>query len=250
MFLLPIASDVFVNDTLAKGETVVAMRLENYQFNVDNSKRAEKEIQNRIGLSPLWPQISFLTRLTDSNELGGVIGPYSGIVYRKPFLRADAPWMGEYVQVLLQAGTGLDFFTFRPAIHLHAPIGYQVQNLNLNITPGLRYHFNGGQPLVEGIGSLSYRLFDFIELAGLVHLKMDMAKLQPQDGTWGFGGGLRYLFNPDNAIQLSVKQETPPPAGGDFRPDLDTLRFQVLYQYSFAYQLDWQLPDQFKFGIL
>src|SRR5688500_8260905 len=64
------------------------------------AKEADQEVLDRWQQLPAWPRLRAQYGWGDNNELVAALGPELTGGYRKFFIRAEAPWGGEYLQAL------------------------------------------------------------------------------------------------------------------------------------------------------
>jgi hypothetical protein len=175
---------------------------------LDNEANAA--VFSRWSALPGWPVIHALYALSDENEAVLEAGPRVGGAYRRFFLRAVAPWGGEYLQALIQLGGGFDLASYKPYGYVRFPAMYERGSWTFHVAPGGYYLFNQ-LPIVEVNLGAEFRPWEPIALGAHTKLRMDAKRLTPQDGTWSFGGGLRWQISEDWAVQLEANQDVGPP---------------------------------------
>lgn len=166
---------------------------------------------------PAWPAIRGLYGLADGHEVEAEIGPVVGGAYRRFFLRADAPWPHEYLQVLIQLGGGFHLASYKPMGYIRVPAIFEAGPFTLHVAGGGYYLFNN-QPTVDVDLGLEYSIFERLQLGGLVKLRMDSTKITPTDGNWSFGGGLRYQLGARTVFQVDVNQDAGAPVVANVTP--------------------------------
>jgi hypothetical protein len=212
-----------------------------WQPRIDATKGAndadEQAILGRYEALPAWPAVRVLYGLPDGNEVTARLGTTVTAGYRKQFLRADAPWGGEYLQGLLQASVGYHLASRRPLVHVSAPGIYEAGPFTLHVAGGGYYLFND-QPIVEGGAGMEYRPWSWLSVGANAHLRMDAKKMTPTDGSWSYGGGIRLQPLDTVAVQVELGQDVgpPDPAGGTpARPRIEwpmqTLRASALVAF-------------------
>lgn len=198
---------------------------------------ADRAILARWQAIPAWPELRGLYGLQDGNEIVADVGPIISGGYRRLFLHADAPWPGEYLQVLFQLGAGIQlsntkqFLPFLPAVpnlmgYVRVPAIFEAGPLTLHVAGGGYYLFNN-QPIVNGDLGLEFTPFEHFQVGGLVKVDMDSAKITPTDGTWSFGFGARYQIGSRWVVQADVNQDAAPPEPASGAP---TPRIEYPYQ--------------------
>ncbi|MEB3221981.1 MAG: hypothetical protein VKS61_07865 [Candidatus Sericytochromatia bacterium] len=182
---------------------------------VGPSNEEEQGILGRLEAIPAWPSLRVQHGLPDGNEALVRLGQNVQAGYRRQFLRADAPWGGEYLQALMQASVGYGLISRRPLVHVLAPCIYEAGPFTLHVAGGGYYMFND-QPIVEGSGGIELRPWDWVSIGAHSHLRMDSKKMTPTDGSWSYGGGLRLQPSDGFSVQVEMGQDVgpPEPAGG------------------------------------
>jgi len=168
-------------------------------------------------LLPAWPEFRGIYGLGDGNEVVAHIGPIVGGGYRKHFLRAEAPWGGEYLQGLIQLGGGFHLASRLPMGYIRFPGIYEVGAFTFHVAGGGYYLFNQ-QPMVDVNIGTEYAVWNGLQLGVLAHLRMDSKKITPMDGVWSFGGGARYRIGERFTVQVDVVQDAGPPLLDEARP--------------------------------
>jgi hypothetical protein len=161
-------------------------------------------------VTPAYPEIRGIYGLNDGNEAVAMIGPVIGGGYRRFFLRADAPWPGEYLQALIQLGGGFEIASRKAMGYVRFPAIFEAGPFTLHVAGGGYYLFNN-QPIVDADIGMEYTLFEHFQVGAMAKLRMDSAKITPLDGQWSFGGGLRYQVGPRFVIQADLNQDSGPP---------------------------------------
>lgn len=160
---------------------------------------------------PLWPDLwGAYTLGADGAEAFGHVGEWIGGGYRRPLMKAVAPWPGEDLEAYAQLGAGWHWSAVKPYAELRVPTRYTRGAWTLSIVPGARYAFNQ-QPLVEVEAGLAYRPWPWLEVAGGTRLKMDAQKLTPTDGTYDFTGGARVWLGERLAVEVTGLQDAGAP---------------------------------------
>lgn len=184
----------------------------------------------RYRLLPAWPSLRGRYVLQDGNEVLAEVGPLVGGGYRRPFMRADAPWEGEYLQAVLQAGGGFHLPAMLPAVYGRLPLLYERGPVTFHVAPGGYYMLNN-QPIVDVGMGVEWRVFAGFSVGGAAKIRMDAKQVTPTAGSWSFGGGARYAWD-RFAINLEFQQENGTPAVT--KPDpriefpMDVLRASVV----------------------
>lgn len=194
----------------------------------------DQAVYDRWQVLPAWPSLRGLYGLPDGNEAVVQLGQTISGGYRKQFLRADAPWPGEYLQALIQLGGGFNLVSMRPMGYIRFPAIYERGAWTFHVGPGGYYMFNQ-QPLVDVQVGAEVRPFAGLHLGGLARLRMDVKHLTPTEGTWSFGGGLRYQLGDRWSIQVEANQDNGPPQLQDSIPQ-PAIEFAMMqYRASVTY---------------
>lgn len=159
---------------------------------------------------PAWPSLRGIYGLADGNEAVAHLGPIVGGGYRRHFLRAEAPWGGEYLQALIQLGGGFHLASYRPMGYIRLPAIYERGAWTFHVGPGGYYLFNQ-QPVVEVNLGMEVRPWPQLSLGGHLQSRMDAKKVTPMDGSWSFGGGVRYELFEKWTLQVEATQDSGPP---------------------------------------
>lgn len=189
----------------------------------DPANAEDQAVQSRYWTLPVWPDLRLQHGLSDGNEVIGRVGHVVTAGYRKHFLRADAPWGGEYLQGLLQGSVGFNLLSRRPVVHLSMPGIYEAGPFTLHVAGGGYYLFND-QPIVEGTAGTELRPFSWLSVGATARLRMDAKKVTPTDGVWSFGGGLRIQPWDHLALQVEAGKDAGPPeptGGAAVRPRIE-----------------------------
>ncbi|MEB3330593.1 MAG: hypothetical protein VKQ33_15310 [Candidatus Sericytochromatia bacterium] len=197
----------------------------------------EQAILGRYEELPAWPAVRLQHGLPDGNEVLARLGTAVMAGYRRPFLRADAPWGGEYLQALLQASVGYHLVSRRPVVQVMAPGIYEAGPFTLHVSGGGYYLFND-QPVVDGNAGVELRPWSWLSLGVNAHLRMDAKKMTPTDGSWSYGGGLRVQPHEAVSLQVELGQDVgpPDPAGGTpARPRIEWPMQPVRASATFAF---------------
>lgn len=184
------------------------------------------DVLSRWMALPAWPSLRALYAVSDETEAALELGPRVGGAYRRFFLRAVAPWGGEYLQALIQLGGGFHLASYKPYGYVRFPALYERGAWTFHVAPGGYYLFNQ-QPIVEVNLGAEFRPLESLQLGAHTKLRMDAKRLTPQDGTWSFGGGLRWQFSDDWAIQLEATHDAGPPI-------LDLGAIQPMIEFPFT----------------
>jgi hypothetical protein len=167
-------------------------------------------ILNNWQVTPAYPEMRGIYGMKDGNEIVADIGPVIGGGYRRFFMRAEAPWPGEYLQALIQLGGGFEIASRKPMGYIRFPAIFEAGAFTLHIAGGGYYLFNN-QPIVDADVGMEYMIFEHLQIGAMAKLRMDSAKITPLDGVWSFGGGARYQVGPRFVIQADVNQDAGPP---------------------------------------
>lgn len=168
------------------------------------------EVLDRWQQLPAWPRVRAQYGWGDNNELVAALGPELTGGYRKFFIRADAPWGGEYLQALMQFGGGYHLASRKPMAYVKLPAIYERGDWTFHVAGGGYYLFND-QPIVDGDLGMEFRPLPALHLGVNAHLRMDAKKVTPMDGSWSFGGGVRFQPFPWACAQVEVVQDAGPP---------------------------------------
>jgi hypothetical protein len=168
------------------------------------------EVFQRWQTLPAWPTLRGVYGLSDGNEAVVELGPLVGGAYRRHFLRADAPWPGEYLQALIQLGGGFHLPSLKPMGYIRVPAIYERGAWTFHVGPGGYYMFNQ-QPIVDVQLGTEVRPLDGLHLGGMARLRMDAKALTPTEGAWSFSGGARYQLGDRWSVQLEASQDAGPP---------------------------------------
>lgn len=170
----------------------------------------DEEILARWQQFPSWPGVRAQYGWGENNELVAALGPELTAAYRKFFIRADAPWGGEYLQALMQFGGGYHLASRKPMMYVKLPGIYERGDWTFHVAGGGYYLWND-QPIVDGNLGIEYRPIPMLHLGVHAHLRMDAKKVTPMDGSWSFGGGVRFQPLPWACAQVEVIQDAGPP---------------------------------------
>ena len=168
------------------------------------------EVLTRWQQLPAWPRLRAQYGWGDNNEVVAALGPELTAGYRKFFIRADAPWGGEYLQALMQFGGGFHLASRKPMAYVKLPGIYERGDWTFHVAGGGYYLWND-QPIVDGNFGMEFRPLPLLHLGVNAHLRMDAKKVTPMDGTWSFGGGVRFQPLPWACAQVEVLQDAGPP---------------------------------------
>jgi hypothetical protein len=161
-------------------------------------------------LLPAWPRVRAQYGWGGNNEVVAAVGPEVTGAYRKFFIRADAPWGGEYLQALMQFGGGYHLASRKPMAYVKLPAIYERGDWTFHVAGGGYYLFND-QPIVDGDFGMEYRPIPWLAIGGNAHLRMDAKKVTPMDGTWTLGGGVRVQPLDWACLQVEVFKDSGPP---------------------------------------
>jgi hypothetical protein len=195
---------------------------------------ADQAVYDRWQMLPAWPSLRGIYGLPDGNEAVVQLGQTISGGYRKQFLRADAPWPGEYLQALIQLGAGFNLAAMRPMGYIRLPAIYERGAWTFHVGPGGYYLFNQ-QPLVDVQLGAEVRPFGGLALGGMARLRMDAKHMTPTEGSWAFGGGARYQLGDRWTIQVEANQDNGPPALADSVPNPAIEFPMMLYRASVTY---------------
>jgi hypothetical protein len=194
----------------------------------------DQSVYQRWTMLPAWPSLRGLYGLPDGNEAELQLGQIISGGYRKQFLRADAPWPGEYLQALIQLGGGFNLVSMRPMGYIRFPAIYERGAWTFHVGPGGYYLFNQ-QPIVDVQLGAEVRPFEALHLGGLARLRMDAKHMTPTEGTWAFGGGARLQLGDQWSLQVEANKDGGPPNLADSVPmpriefSMMTVRASVTY---------------------
>ncbi|MEB3197356.1 MAG: hypothetical protein VKP62_09150 [Candidatus Sericytochromatia bacterium] len=215
--LRPLGGDFESARSIKSGQSLLELGGWMPRFTGDGVAAGQEDIDvlQRWQEIPAWPDMRLLHGLADGNAVVVRAGSAINGGYRKPFLRAEAPWGEEYLQAWMQAGVGFHLASRRPMVYASLPGIYERGAFTLHVAGGGYYLFND-QPLVEGSLGCEVRPFDWLDLGATARLRMDSKKMTPTDGSWSYGGGLRIRPAPNWGIQLEAGRDVgpPEPAGG------------------------------------
>lgn len=166
---------------------------------------------------PAYPQVRAAVGLAGDQAAFAYLGPWIGGAWRRPFLRADAPWPGEALQAHLQVGGGYHWVHGLPMAFGRAPVMYVRGPFTLHGAGGGYYLFNQ-QPIAEGQLGMEWAFPWGLSLGATARLRMDVKKLNPQDGAWSFGGGLRWQVGEAWQLTLEGLRDEGPPSFTDSKP--------------------------------
>lgn len=176
----------------------------------DSATEGDRTVYENWQQLPAWPDIRAQYGWGSNNELVAQLGPRTTAGFRKFFIRADAPWGGEYLQALMQFGGGFHVAARKPLMYVKLPAIYERGDWTFHVAGGGYYLFND-QPIVDGDFGMEYRPIPLLSVGGAVHLRMDAKKVTPMDGSWSFGGGLRFTPFPWACAQVEFLKDAGPP---------------------------------------
>ena len=159
---------------------------------------------------PAWPSVRGMYGLPDGNEAVVELGHVVTGGYRRHFLRADAPWPGEYLQAMIQLGGGFHLPAMRPMGYIRFPAIYERGAWTFHLGPGGYYLFNQ-QPVADVQIGTVVRQLEGLTLGGMARLRMDAKALTPTEGAWSFSGGARYQLGDRWTVQIEGSQDAGPP---------------------------------------
>lgn len=211
--LTPLGGDWETARMIGKGHWAVSLRGWMPQFDsVTGLSTSSQQVLQRWQMLPAWPRVIGLYGLSDENEAVVELGPDVGGAYRRFFMRAVAPWGGEYLQALLQLGGGFNLASEKPYGYIRFPALYERGPWTLHVAPGGYYLFND-QPMVDVNLGLEFRPIEALQFGVHTRLRMDAKQLTPTAGTWAYGAGVRWQLNDDWAIEADAERDPGPPAG-------------------------------------
>lgn len=232
----PLGGDWDAARSMGRGHWTVEVGGMLPQFDAAPAGSSEDDLDafDRQFLLPAYPQLRAAIGLPGDQAAFLYLGQWVGAAYRRPFLRADAPWPGESLQAHLQLGAGYHWVNGLPLAFGRAPAMYVRGPLTLHATGGGYYLFNQ-QPIAEGQLGAELALGWGLSLGGLARLRMDVKKLNPQEGAWTFGGGLRYQLGDEWQLTLEGVRDEGPPVFADSKP-LPRLEFaQTQFRFGLSY---------------
>lgn len=175
-----------------------------------NAATGSDEVLGRWQQLPAWPRLRGQYGWGENNEVVAAVGPELTAAYRKFFIRAEAPWGGEYLQALMQFGGGYHLAARKPMAYVNLPAIYERGDWTFHVAGGGYYLFND-QPIVDGNLGMEFRPIPLLSLGVNAHLRMDAKKVTPMDGSWSFGGGVRFQPFPWACAQVELVQDAGPP---------------------------------------
>lgn len=168
------------------------------------------EVYGRFQALPAWPELRGIYGISEETEAIVHLGTMTGGAYRRHFMRAEAPWGGEYLQGLIQLGGGFHLAAYKPFGYIRFPAIYERGAWTFHVAPGGYYLFNQ-QPIADVNLGAEVRPWEALHLGGHARLRMDAKKLTPMDGSWTFGGGVRYQLSEQFTVQVEASQDSGPP---------------------------------------
>lgn len=167
-------------------------------------------VYDRFQALPAWPELRGIYGISQDTEAVVHLGTLAGGAYRRHFMRAEAPWGGEYLQGLIQLGGGFHLAAYKPFGYIRFPAIYERGAWTFHVAPGGYYLFNQ-QPLADVNLGAEVRPWQWLHLGGHARLRMDAKKLTPMDGTWTLSGGARYQITDQLTVQVEATQDAGPP---------------------------------------